>query len=135
MNKKCPICLIEKSDEEYHKYFSKSRQKYRTSNYCKPCSRDVSNVNAKKNYQENKEKKLLYAKDYREKNKEKIKSDRLKYRRKKIDELQNCYVKELLTLKSKIPKDFIEENPQIIETRRLQIKIKRKLKTLKNGKK
>ena len=98
----CPICNIEKPLEEYHKYFSKERQKYRVANYCKPCSREVSKKNATKNYSENKPKKLEYAKKYREENKERIKAKRPYYKKKQIKECQNCYISELLVSKNKI---------------------------------
>ena len=124
----CPICNIEKPLEEYHKYFSKERQKYRIASYCKVCSRKVSKKYSIKNYYENKSKKLEYAKKYREENKELIKSKRHYYKRKQIEECQNCYVRELLVSKNKIQKDFITENPEILETKRLMLKIKRIIK-------
>ena len=127
----CPICNIEKPLEEYHKYFSKERQKSRVANYCKPCSREVSKKNATKNYSENKPKKLEYAKKYREENKEWIKAKRPYYKKKQIEECQNCYIRELLVSKNKIQKDFITENPDILETKRLMLKIKRKIKKAK----
>lgn len=133
-NKVCPICKNEKPLEEYHKYFSKERQKYRLANYCKSCSREVSKKNATKNYYENKPKKLEYAKKYREENKERIKAKRPYYKKKQIEECQNCYVRELLVSKNKIEKGLISENPEILETKRLSLKIKRKLKELKKKK-
>lgn len=133
--KKCPICKTEKPVEEYHQYFSKKRQKYRISNYCKTCSREVSKKNALKNYYENKPKKLEYAKKYREKNKGRIKEKRPYYKKKQIEECQNCYVRELLISKNKIQKGLTYDKPEILETKRLSLKIKRKIKTLKNGKK
>ena len=126
--KTCPICKKEKPLEEYHQYFSKERQKYRIANYCKVCSRLVSKKNATKNYYENKLKKLEYAKKYREENKEWIKAKRPYYKKKQIEECQNCYIRELLVSKNKIQKDFITENPEILETKRLMLKIKRKIK-------
>ena len=131
--KRCPKCDTVKEDDEYHKYFSKDRNKYRTSNYCKPCSRLVSNINAKKNYKENKVEKLEYAKEYRAANQEKIKAIRPKYRKRQINELQNCYVRELLISKSKFSPEFIKDNPEVLETKRLQIKLKRKIKTKQNA--
>ena len=124
----CPICNIEKPLEEYHKYFSKERQKYRIASYCKVCSCQVSKKNAIKNYYENKSKKLEYAKKYREENKERIKAKRPYYKKKQIEECQNCYIRELLVSKNKIQKDFITENPEILETKRLMLKIKRIIK-------
>lgn len=38
----CPICKIKKSIEEFDKYFSKERKKYRIGNYCKLCARTIS---------------------------------------------------------------------------------------------
>lgn len=133
MNKTCPICKNEKPLGDYHKYFSKERQKYRVANYCKLCSREVSKKNASKNYYDNKPKKLEYAKKYREENKERIKAKRPYYKKKQIEECQNCYVRELLVTKNKIEKGWITENPEILETKRLNLKIKRKIKTLKKG--
>jgi hypothetical protein len=40
-----------------------------------------------------------------------------------------------LFTRNKIKKEHLKEIPEIVETKRLQIKIKRKLKNLKNGKK
>lgn len=134
-SKVCPICKTEKSVEEYHRYFSKSRQKYRIANYCKDCSREVHNKNAKKNYQENKSKKLEYARKYREENKDRIKEKRPYYKRKQIEECQNCYIRELLITKNNVQKGLTYEKPEILETKRLSLKIKRKIKNLKNGKK
>lgn len=134
-SKICPICKVEKPVEEYHKYFSKERQKYRVANYCKVCSREVSNKNAKKNYNENKPKKLEYAKKYREENKERIKAKRPYYKKKQIEECQNCYIRELLITKNNVQKGLTYEKPEILETKRLSLKIKRKIKNLKNGKK
>ena len=133
-NKTCPICKIEKPLEEYHKYFSKERQKYRIANYCKPCSRVVSNKNAKKNYKENKPKKLEYAKKYRQENRDQIKAKRPYYKKKQIEECQNCYVKELLIHKNGYKKEFINSNPDLLETKRLSLKIKRKIKSFKKPK-
>ncbi len=133
-SKVCPICKIEKPVEEYHKYFSKERQKYRIANYCKSCSREISKKNATKNYYENKPQKLEYAKKYREENKERIKSKRPYYKKKQIEECQNCYVRELLITKSKVQKGLTYENPEILETKRLSLKIKRKIKSIKKPK-
>lgn len=130
--KTCPVCKLEKPFEEYYTYFSKSRQKHRISNYCKECSRETSKERALKGYYKNRTKRLDYAKEYRIKNKEKIKSKQSFYKKKKVDELQNCYLRELLQKRNKVSKEMIELNPEILETKRLLLKINRKLKTLKN---
>jgi hypothetical protein len=134
-SKICPICRTEKSTEEFHKYFSKQRQKYRLGNYCKLCSNSESLARAKEHYRKNKEKKLLYAKNYRGENAEKIKLERPKYKKRQIEELQDCYVRELLVVKSKINADFVDAVSEVKETRRLQIKIKRIIKSKRNGQK
>ena len=90
---------------------------------------------AKENYILNKDKKLLYAKKYRTENKQEIKSNRPKYKKKQRAELQNCYVRELLVTKNGISKELITENPEMIETKRLQLKIKRKIKSFSHAKK
>lgn len=134
-NKTCPRCKENKLVSEYHVYFSRERGKNRIANYCKPCAKIVSCKNAKKNYQENKDKKLEYAKEYRKKNACRIKKQRPIYKKKQIEELQNCYVRELLTTKNGVDPNFIQDNPEILQTKRIQLKIKRKLKSFKNGKK
>lgn len=134
-HKKCPICCVEKPVSEYYKYFSKERQKYRISNYCISCGRENARPRAEKHYKENTDTKKQYAKDYRVQNKDKVKVLAQKFKIKYREELKDCYVRDLLTQKNKIPKTVMAEIPEIVETKRLQIKIKRKLKQLKNGKK
>lgn len=129
--KKCPICMLELDVGCFHTYFSKSRNKYRIANYCKECSKRVSKVNASKNYKENRKKKLEYAANYREANKEKISRKRNFYRRKHRANLQDCYVRELLVDKHNFTIEMLNENPELVENRRLIIRIKRKLKTIK----
>lgn len=129
--KKCPKCGFDLDVVFFHTYFSKSRNKYRIANYCKSCSNKVSNVNAKKNYKENRKKKLEYAANYRQKNKVEISRKRNFYRRKHRANLQDCYVRELLVDKHNFSIEMLNENPELVENRRLIIRIKRKLKTIK----
>ena len=131
----CPKCGKSKPIEAFHSYFSKSRNKRRIGNYCKDCARKESNKRAKAHYRANVEKKKQYGKQYRADNKEKIKADRPKYKKAYREKLQDCYVRELLVTRSNISPEFIEENPEIIETKRLQLKLKRKLKSIRDGKK
>lgn len=131
----CPICKHLKSIDEYHSYYSKERQKYRIGNYCKLCARENSNTRAKIHYQKNKERKKQYAKDYRskEENKEKLSILSRKFKIKYREELQDCYVRDRLNQDNNIPVRVSTSIPEIVETKRLQIKIRRKLKSLKNG--
>lgn len=136
-HKVCPICKENKSVEEYHQYFSKSRNKYRVGNYCKPCARINSNVRAKKYFEENKEARLQYARNYRANpaNDEKRAVLSKKFKTKYREELQDCYVRDRLTQDDNIPNYVSRSIPEIVEAKRISIKIKRKIKTLKNGKK
>jgi hypothetical protein len=128
-SKVCPICKIEKPIEDYHRYFSKSRQKYRLGNYCIPCAQKNANQRAKEHYKKNKVKILNYQnterKDWK-KNNDKEQRDRLSDR----------YVLNKLkqTLKGESNKNM-RSTPEIIEAKRTKILTSRIIKKLKNGKK
>lgn len=136
-HKVCPICKENKVVNDFPTYFSKARNKYRIGNYCKPCGRKEAKPRAIKNYRENTEWRKQYAKDYRAnpENKEKRKKLEIYFKKKYREELQNCYVRDVLANRFNIPTEVLRELPEIVETKRLQIKIRRKLKNLKNGKK
>lgn len=129
--KKCPKCGFEKDIGCFHAYFSQSRNKYRVGNYCKECAKKSSNIRAKNHYLENREEKLKYAANYRENNKEKISNKRNFYRRKHRYNLQDCYVRELLVTRHNFTIEILDSNPELIESRRLIIRIKRSLKKIK----
>lgn len=129
--KKCPKCGFEKDVGCFHAYFSKSRNKYRIGNYCKECAKKLSNIIAKDHYLENREEKLKYASNYRENNKEKINRNRNFYRQKHRANLQDCYVRELLVTRHNLSIEMLNKNPELVQSRRLIIRIKRKLKTIK----
>lgn len=135
--KRCPICGETKSLDEYHSYYSKARGKTRIGNYCKACAKVSSLIRAKQHYQDNKEAKKEYARAYRikEENLEKVKSWQSRAKIRHRENLQDCYVRDLLTQKKRMSLADIESMPEIVETKRLQIKIKRKIKSLRNGKK
>ncbi len=135
-HKVCPVCKENKEIKEFRIYFSKIRNKFRISNYCKPCGRKEAKPRAIQNYKDNSELRKQYAKDYRAnpEKKEKLKLVSQKFKIKYREELQDCYVRDRLTQENKIPNYVAKELPEIVETKRLQIKIKRKLKNLKNGK-
>lgn len=135
--KLCPKCHELKPVEAYHMYFSKPRNKYRISNYCKPCGRKDSNKRAKAHFEANKEDKLQYARDYRAdpSNKAKLKATSQRFKIQYRQELQDCYVRDVLKARDGIPVSVSREIPELVEARRLQIKIRRQLKKLKNGKK
>lgn len=125
----CPICKIKKSIEEFDKYFSKERKKYRIGNYCKLCARTNANERAKKYYQENKEKVLHYQNVER-------KDWKLKRDKRHREELTDRYVLGKLkqTLKGESNKNM-RLFPEMIEAKRTKILTSRITKKLKNGKK
>lgn len=128
-HKLCPICKEEKPVSEYYQYYSSSRKKYRYSNYCKPCGKRESKGRALKHYADNREEKKEYARQYRANpdNKEKLAEVRKEFKNKYREQLQDCYVREQLAIPNP-PKE-------LIEAKRLELKIKRKLKSIQNGKK
>ena len=134
--KKCPICNKEKTLDNYYSYYSKQRNKYRVSNYCKPCARENSKPRAKKYFENNREEKLQYAKDYRAdpNNKKKLEVLRKRFKKKYSRELKDCYLRDQLKRKHGIENELLHENPEIVEVYKNQLLIKRKLKQLKDGK-
>lgn len=135
-HKTCPICGISKPIDEYHVYFSKQRQKHRIGNYCKLCARKNSNDRALIYYQTNKEEKKQYGRDFRAnpKNKEKLKTQSQRFKVKYREELQPCYVRDRLVQEHGFNNSDLHEHPEIVEVFKNQIKLKRKLKSLQNGK-
>jgi len=133
--KRCPKCEEIKSVDEYHQYFSKSRKKWRIGNYCKPCARKDSKKRVKIYFEENKEERLRYARDYRKKNPKKVKKLSAYFTKKYREELQDCYVAEFAAKSLKCSTKEIHDNPELLEAYRTNMKIKRKIKKLKDGKK
>lgn len=136
-SKVCPICKTEKDLSNFGKYFSKERQKYRVQNYCKSCEKSEKKRRSAEYYEANKEARKQYQKEHRANpnNKEKLKAVSQKFKIKYREELQDCYVRDRLTQDNKIPNYVSRELPEIVEAKRLEIKIKRKIKSLQNGKK
>ena len=136
-SKVCPLCKVEKDLSNYGKYFSKERQKYRVQNYCKSCEKSEKKRRLADYYEANKEARKQYQKEHRANpnNKEKLKAVSQKFKIKYREELQDCYVRDRLTQDNKIPNYVSRELPEIVEAKRLQIKIKRKIKSIQNGKK
>ena len=128
--KKCPKCDIVKSVDEFHRYFSKARNKYRVGNYCKECACITSKQRVKIYYQNNTEERKAYAKKYREnpKNKEKINIARRKIKARWIKQLNDNYVVDLASKSLKMSITEIRQHPEIIEAYRNNLKLKRKIK-------
>lgn len=126
--KKCPICNELKSISEYHRYFSKERNKYRVGNYCKPCARSEAKPRAKKHFNENRAERLKYAKDYRKKNPEKIRKLSAHFTKKYKEELKDCYVAEYAAKSLKCSTKEIHNNPELLEAYRANMKLKREIR-------
>lgn len=136
-HKICPICGNRKPVSEFGFYYSKERQKHRVQNYCKECEKTEKKQRSKIYYENNTEKRKQYAKDYRANpaNDAQRKGLEQHFKNKYREELQDCYVRDLLNQKCGIPNHVSKELPEIVAAKRLQIKIKRKIKTLKDAKK
>lgn len=126
--KYCPVCKETKKISEFSKYFSKSRNKYRVQNYCKICQKTTARIRSKEYYQNNKEERKAYAKQYRKENKEKTNKTKRIITRRYREQLQDCYVVDRLSQKLNCTAKDIRQIPEIIDTYRNIIKIKRKIK-------
>lgn len=133
--KLCPKCNVIKPIENYHRYWSEARQKYRIGNYCKPCAKTDANARAKESYRKNIEAKKQYAKDYRAnpENKAKRKALQDKFKPLYRKNLQDCYVRDQMKQKFGFATEDLRANPEIVETYKNQLLIKRKIK--EHGKK
>lgn len=136
-SKKCPVCKQIKQIECFYKYFVKLRRKFRFSNYCKDCAKIKANKRALIHYQANKEEKKKYQRDYRAnpKKRDQIKKTSIYFKKKYARELHDVYIRDRLYIDDDISVNESRALPELLETKRLKIKITRKLKELKNGKK
>lgn len=136
MTKYCPICKEHKSVSEFNTYYSNARKKRMVQSRCKICAKIDSRRRANLYYAKNREKRKQYARDYKANpaNSEKIKKLEAHFRKVYCEELHDCYIRGMLSRQFGIPFEVSKDMPEIIEAKRLQIKIKRKIKTLKNGK-
>ena len=125
LNNKCKKCVAQymKAYGTENKRKLKERNKnYRTENKVKEKERN------KKYYEENKGKLKERNKKYYEENKEKLKE----YQAEHKDKLSDSYIKKLLSKNSPLkPKDF-NDQPELIELKRLQIQTERLWKTSKS---
>lgn len=129
--------MLFKELDDFDTYFSKQRNKYRPQSYCMDCQPTEARRRANEYYEKNREEKKQYAKDYRRKpeNREKLKEHSRNFKIKYRDELKDCYVRDRLHQENEVPTDISRAQPELVETKRLQIQINRKIKELRNGKK
>jgi hypothetical protein len=126
--KVCPICKEKKHLDEYDKYFSKERKKYRVQNYCKICLKVEANKRAKAYYQNHKEKILHYQNVER---KEWKTEKEIQHRKQLTD--RYVLVKLKQTTKG-ISNKTLRQLPELIEAKRTKILLSRIKKQL-NAKK
>lgn len=126
--KVCGRCKVLLPTENFIYFFEKNRNKWRYASYCKSCQKQ----NAKKHYNSNKEKYIDLANKWQINNREKRNQIIGEYQKRVRANLTNSYITKLLDA-SEISREFVSKNPEVIEARRLQVKINRKLKQLKNG--
>ena len=127
-SKQCYSCKVNQPIDNFSRFFQKQRNKFRYSSHCKECAR----INSKKHYHNNRESKLIYMSGWRNANPEIVEKHRNFYKKKYVAECKEFYLKMLLQ-RNRISIDVINDNPEILQTKKLSLMIKRKLKSLKNG--
>ena len=127
-HKYCPMCQEEKPISEYYQCYAKDRGKYRSSSYCKLCSKKRGAVVAKKHYWDNREKKLEYCREYRKKNKDSIRVKKRGFKEKYIKELHPCYVAEQASKVVGVSQALVRKQPGMVEAYTTLLKIKRRIR-------
>jgi hypothetical protein len=134
--KRCPICNTVKSIKRFYRYFSKVRNRYRISNYCKDCAKTKGTERAKEHYKKHCEAKKEYQRNYGKGNRESIRPKQRDKKRIYRSQLTDTYLIELFHQHNKeYSRSEIRRNPTLIEamrTRVLSIRLKSKL--LRHGK-
>lgn len=130
-SKTCPCCNIEKDISEFDSHFIKKLNKIKIYSYCKECRRKRNNESSKAYYKNNRDSCLQYQKKFREK--AGVKDKRREYKKKEYTELSDGIVASILAQQLKTTSSDIKDIPGLIETKRNQIKLIRKLK--EHGKK
>ena len=117
--KKCSKCKEEKSLDCFG---LNKNGRYGVGNRCKDCNL----IYFKEYYLKNKEKINKYFKEYRSKNKENCKKIVKKYKKKQREQLEDGYIVQLITQNTGLTTADIPS--ELIEAKRLEIKIKRIIK-------
>lgn len=131
--KNCPKCNKKKSANDFDRYFSKSRGKFRLQSYCKECSPAEKRKRSSDYYQKHRKERIAYAKEYsnRPENIEKDRRQKLESKRRRREGLADSYVRDLMVQKYKFSNQELIEDPEIVELYRKNIRIKRLLKQKK----
>lgn len=130
MDKICFCCKSNKTLDNYSHFYVKSRNIWRYSSYCKECAASKTKIHSSKNKVALYETRKKWIAKHSELHKERKKIIADRY----TNECKDFYLINLL-VKSGIYKEVVIENPELLETKKLLLMTKRKLKTLKNGKK
>lgn len=124
-NDKVKLYRVEYAKENKEALSEKGRR-YRAAN------RDKANARSKAHYKENKGKWLSYSLEWRKKNRVKYLDAKKKLSKKRIDNMDDIYIKELLTNHGSIL--TFDSIPQsLIEAKRLELQMKRYIKEQENG--
>lgn len=98
-------------------------------------NREYMSIRYKKYTIENSEKIIEKSAKYYKQNKNILIEKAKNISKKNVKNLSDSYIKVVIHNSSGLKRDTINENPELIENYRQQIKVKRLLKTIKNGNK
>lgn len=151
----CSKCGEEKPISEFRE---DKRVKCRLSPMCKYCFRkrdkeyrelnkEMINKSYRKFYAQNREKVLAWNKKYVSKNREKSNASSIAHRKrnkdryreydrkrskKRVQKLEDNYIIDIAARQFDIPQQEIRQNPELIQLKRLEIALKRRIKQIKN---
>ena len=132
--KTCPLCKVKKSVNEFERYFSKSRNSYRNQSYCKVCSPAEKCRRSMEYYKKKGEKVRSYQRRYRVEKRELIRPKKRAFNKKYRQEVHPLYAIDQIRQDTGLTASEIRTRPELIEVEIVRIKLKRKLKILKNEK-
>lgn len=136
-HKICPICKLKKPIEDFDKYFSKPRNKFRIQNYCKECQKPNAKKRAKEYYQKNIEERKQYARNYRANpnNREKLRKIKRYFHRKDRAEMKDYQIRAEMVQRLKFKNKDLLENPELVQVYKSRKILRKTLKNYTNGKK
>ena len=122
--------------KEYHKKYREIHKKQMEEYYKeyreihKEHIKEYTKKYQKKYHEDHKEQRKEYHKEYHEDHKEQIEEYTKKYGKEQIINLADSYIARSIGIKT----DVLRKYPEFIESKREELKVKRLLKTRKNGK-
>ena len=133
--KRCSKCPESKEISEFYYYYSKQKGKYIYASRCKNCLREYSKEKSRLNYKIDAESVKKRNSQYLVENPEKRKKYRRESMKRYRENTGSSYVKSILNKKNGFTHEDLNNAPEIIENKRLMIKINRRIKSIRNGKK